>query len=255
MLFEPASNRTIKELAALTRPSEARKQGVFLAEGFKVVSELLLSSLQLEMIVIRKGEDVGDLRFPHDLKVLECSVSDFDKISTLTTPAGILALVKRPSYDLPEAPRSGTWYLALDRINDPGNLGTMIRTAEWFGIRDVICEKGTADCYSSKVVQSAMGSLFRMRITYTDLPQFILNLNQNGGVKILAADASGTPVDDVDTAGGGVLIIGSESHGVSESLLKLAGLKIAIPRHPTSPTESLNAAVACGILLHEICSK
>jgi TrmH family RNA methyltransferase len=145
--------------------------------------------------------------------------------------------------------------LALDGISDPGNLGTMIRTADWFGIKDIICGTGTADCFAPKVVQAAMGSLFRLKFHYAELSSFINDHHINKQMPILVADGKGDKVSVIKNPGHGLLVIGSESHGVSDALMRLADIKVAIPRHRGSVAESLNAGVACAILLSHLTTK
>jgi TrmH family RNA methyltransferase len=137
--------------------------------------------------------------------------------------------------------------LVLDGIQDPGNLGTIIRTADWFGVRHIICGVGTADCYNPKVIQSTMGSIFRVSLFYEDLNSF---LARNRGITIAATSLDGEPLRPSEKWESLFLVIGNESQGVQKEILDMADRKILIPR--TGHGESLNAAVATGIVLYEL---
>ncbi len=138
--------------------------------------------------------------------------------------------------------------LMLDEIQDPGNLGTIIRTADWFGIKNIICSNQCADCYNPKVVQSTMGSLIRVNIIYSDLKEFI---NRNKAINIYAATLNGKNISSLKKIKEAIILIGNESKGVKEDLLNLVSQQITIPK--IGEAESLNAAVACGIILSQIC--
>lgn len=137
--------------------------------------------------------------------------------------------------------------MALDAIQDPGNLGTIIRIADWFGIADIVCAAGTADIYNAKVVQSTMGSLGRVNVVYTDLPVW---LQKNKQVKIYSASLDGKDVNEIGKLAEGIIVIGNEANGVSDEVLKFVDEKITIPK--TGEAESLNAAVATGIILSHL---
>jgi len=137
--------------------------------------------------------------------------------------------------------------LILDDIQDPGNLGTIIRNADWFGIENIICSENCVDCYNPKVVQSTMGSLSRVNIVYTDLISFI---KKKVGISLYAAALSGTSIYKIEKIKEAFILIGNESKGVHEDILKLATHKITIPKY--GHAESLNAAVASGIILAQL---
>ena len=137
--------------------------------------------------------------------------------------------------------------LMLDEIKDPGNMGTIIRTADWFGVKNIICSNECVDYYNPKVVQATMGSLCRVNIIYTELEEFI---NKNKAIKTYAATLSGKPLSSFNKLKEGIILIGNESKGVKENLLKLVAEQITIPKQ--GEAESLNAAVACGIILSHL---
>ncbi|MBT8268431.1 MAG: RNA methyltransferase, partial [Bacteroidia bacterium] len=138
--------------------------------------------------------------------------------------------------------------IALDAVNDPGNLGTIIRLCDWFGVRDLVCSSDTVDCYNPKVVQATMGSIARVNITYTSLDSFI----KNSGMESYGAVMNGANIYSTDLPSSGILVFGSESHGISEELNSKLGKKLTIPRFgDDQQTESLNVANAVAIFLSE----
>jgi len=249
---EPVTKKIVRYISGLRTPKERHTNGHFVAEGFKVVEELLHSDFEIQMIVYEKGRDMPESWSEFNISIYEASKIDFDKMSSLTTPAGVLAVARIPVYDLPETNNSGRWQLVLDGLSDPGNLGTIIRTADWFGVTDIICSPDTTDCFSPKVVQSAMGSLFRVRIHYADLVPFLERARNDNTTRVLIAAASGKNSDLSNSNRDGILVVGNESHGVSKDVMALGTEIVSIPPNVRSKTESLNAAVAAGILLSRL---
>jgi TrmH family RNA methyltransferase len=172
-------------------------------------------------------------------------VEDFElkKISSLSTAHSVVAVFKKREQNL-KIETAGKIILALDTIQDPGNLGTIIRIADWFGLTDIVCSVGCADMHNAKVVQSTMGSLGRVNIIYTDLVEW---LKKNKKVKIYSASLEGKDIKTVGKLKEGIIIIGNEANGVSDEVMKLVDEKITILK--TGEAESLNAAVATGIIL------
>jgi TrmH family RNA methyltransferase len=220
----------------------------FIAEGGKVVMELLLSKkIRCREIYgmqewLNSNEGLIRKYFTGPLEVVQDH--ELEKISALATPHQVLAVFEKAG-SRPVSP-SGKISLVLDNIQDPGNLGTIIRIADWFGIKDIICSEHTADIYNPKVVQSTMGSLGRVNVLYTELGGWI---QQNRQVKIYAAALNGKNVKEIKLKEG-LLLIGNEAKGINEALLEIADEKITIPR--LGDAESLNAAVATGIILSHI---
>jgi TrmH family RNA methyltransferase len=168
------------------------------------------------------------------------------RISFLKTPNKVVAIFKeiKPSKDII---LKNKITIMLDELQDPGNLGTIIRIADWFGIENIICSENCVDCYNPKVVQSTMGSLARVTILYTDLNSFIKN---NDEIKIYGAALSGTSIFEIGKIKEGIILIGNESKGIHETLFNSVSKKITIPRFGNA--ESLNAAVALGIILSHV---
>jgi TrmH family RNA methyltransferase len=153
-----------------------------------------------------------------------------------------MAVVKQPQFDAPPS----NWILAVDGVQDPGNLGTIIRTADWFGINTIVCSHETVDCFNPKVIQSTMGSIFRVHLDYTNLEEF---LNQSE-LPIFGALMEGESVFNSSIPESGILVMGNEGNGISENLLPLINHPIHIPGR--GQAESLNVAVATGILLGQL---
>jgi TrmH family RNA methyltransferase len=224
-------------------------ENAFIAEGSKVVMELLTSpKIVCEHILakadwLNENEPIIRKHYKGPLEIVE----DFElgKISALSTPNQVVGVFKKiPAGSVKVA---GQISLALDTIQDPGNLGTIIRIADWFGIANIICSENCADIYNPKVVQSTMGSFGRVEVVYTNLVEF---LNQNNSVPIYAAALHGKNVDELKGLKEGILLIGNESKGIGAEIMQMATEKITIPKFGMA--ESLNAAVATGIILSHL---
>ncbi len=222
---------------------------VFIAEGNKVVPELVQSKQFVCIEILGTKEWLQQhepmLRKYYTGPLLEVDTAELEKISALSTPNQVLAVFKK-AVARPVS-TSGRIILMLDGIQDPGNLGTIIRIADWFGITDIICSGNCTEMYNPKVVQSTMGSLARVNLVYTELIPW---LQQNPGLKTFAAALEGKPVHECRNIEEAVLIIGNESRGISNELLAMATQHITIPRKGNA--ESLNAAIATGIILSHI---
>lgn len=219
---------------------------MFLAEGPKIVAELLMADhVEIQQVyAVRSWLDLhpGGLA---GTEVIEVSGEELTRISQLVTPNQVLALVKK----IKPAPVDirDTVTLALDGIRDPGNLGTIIRIADWFGIDRLICSEDCADLYNPKVVQATMGSIARVNLLYTRLPEW---LSSQSALRIYATVLEGQDVKTVGKLREGIVVIGNESGGISDEVLKRVNVKITVPRKGAA--ESLNAAVATGIVLSHL---
>jgi len=220
----------------------------FLAEGPKVVNEILNSSLEIESIFALRSylDNYGALL--KGLELNEVSETELGKISTLKTPNQVLAVVRIPDLDIDLKDLGNNLVVALHDIRDPGNMGTIIRTADWFGVKQIICSRECVDIYNPKVVQATMGSIARVRVHYLSLHDFI-KLHCNG-IKVFGATMDGVNIYEEELPENGIIIIGNESHGIPESLHSLIEKKLSIPSGESS-TESLNASIAAAIILSE----
>jgi TrmH family RNA methyltransferase len=235
------SKNQLKLITSLSQKKYRQKHQLFIAEGIKVVQEILNSSLEVETLFCT-DDFSSDISEDKIVRILEV---DLKKISNLKTPNKVLGLFRIPEEKLI---KNKGLVIALDAINDPGNLGTIIRLCDWFGVDKLICSKDTVDCYNQKVVQASMGSLTRISIHYTDLAEFLSETK----LPTFIADMDGENVYKTTLPKEGVLIMGNEANGVSKEIKDLIQNKISIPRFgETQETESLNVATATAILLSE----
>ena len=241
------ANSRAKYIQSLGQKKARDEEGVFIAEGPKIVDELLASGKSgiQHLYALQDWIEAN-----HDkcsgIPLVEVDETDLQRISQLTTSNQVLAVVKK--YETPgHIVTTGKRLLALDMIQDPGNLGTIIRICDWFGVEQIICSRDCADMYNPKVVQSTMGSFVRVSLFYTDLDQW---LGQQRGVTVYAAALAGKDVTEMDKIPEGVIVIGNESKGIRPEVIKKVDEYITIPRR--GKAESLNAAVATGIILSHL---
>lgn len=214
---------------------------LFVTEGIKTVRELLNSSLKVFKIYVTDSTILGQ----KGSFIEVVSEGDLKKMSGLSTPNKVLGVFHIPN---PKPLDFSDWVLALDDVRDPGNLGTIIRLCDWFGVKNLMCSSNTVDCYNPKVLQATMGSISRVNIVYGDLQRVL----SNSEVPIYGAFMDGAKVYNEKFPQGGVLVMGNEANGVSEAIGALVGKKISIPQFGPKTTESLNVATATAILLNEI---
>lgn len=235
------SKNQLKLITSLGQKKYRQKHKLFVAEGIKVVREFLQSSFELHSLFTTNNAFQA---IPSN-KVFQISSADLHKISSLKTPNKVLALFHIPE----EVDYSNSdLYVALDSVNDPGNLGTIIRLCDWFGIEHLLCSKETVDCFNSKVVQASMGSLTRVSIHYLDLIPTFQKLQK----LVFIADMDGENVYTSEFPSEGILVLGNEANGVSVEIKKAADRVVSIPRFGSlKETESLNVATATAVLLSE----
>ena len=233
------SKSQIKLITRLKQKKYRIADGFFVAEGIKVINELLESSLELHLLFTTES-------FKSDIKnETLITENELKKISFLTTPNKALAVFKIPT---PKNSKYLGLIVALDSIRDPGNLGTIIRLCDWFGIKELVCSKETVDCYNPKVVQATMGSITRVNINYLDLNTFLAEAE----MPIFGAFMDGKNVYKSELPKTGIIILGNEANGISEAIEKQVTERIAIPRFgDLQATESLNVATATAVLLSE----
>ncbi len=229
----------MKIVRSLKRKRNRLQHAAFIVEGYKSIAELVTAGLQAEDIYVTAGNTVLD-----HLPAQEISAREMAQISQLTTPPGYLAVFKIPQQR--EFHLKGRT-LALDGINDPGNLGTIIRLADWFGIDQIICSPETVDLYNPKSVQATMASLARIPIYYKNLEETLADCD----LPVFYADMDGESIYKNPLPAAAIIIMGSESHGVSANLRNLAKA-ITIPSYGSkNNTESLNVATATSIITAE----
>lgn len=234
------SKNQIKLITSLKQKKYRLQHQLFVAEGKKTIFELLHSNLQLQQLYTTTLEfDVSDYF------QTEVSENELKKISFLKTPNTALAVFKIPKS---QPINFNTLVVALDDVADPGNLGTIIRLCDWFGIKDLICSLDTVDCYNPKVIQATMGSITRVNVSYTNLEETLTTQN----VEKLGAFMDGDNVYDIGLPSSGILVLGNEANGISKQVEAQITHRISIPRFGNlQTTESLNVATATAILLSE----
>jgi TrmH family RNA methyltransferase len=236
----------IKYIQSLGQKKARDEANLFIAEGPRIIEELLTEGNIpiLEIYALKTWADAHATTI-NGLTVTVITDDELGRISQLTTPNQVLAIVKMEADT--ELTTKGKISLVLDGIQDPGNLGTIIRIADWFGIEQIICSTDCADRYNPKVVQATMGSITRVRLLYTELVNW-LSLQKN--IPVYAAALEGKDIAEVPAMKEGLIIIGNEAKGIRPQVMELATVKITIPKK--GKAESLNAAVATGIILSKI---
>lgn len=249
------SKNQIRYINSLKIKKFRMEHGTFITEGEKCTAELLNSNLEVTAVYALHDwldENQGILESKNIL-FTETDEAGLAKISDLTTPNKVVALARIPKPEF--TPEIYSHYiLALDNINDPGNMGTIIRTADWFGIRKIVCSPGCVDAFNPKVVQSTMGSITRVSIQYLELAKFIKQKPE--GTPVYGAMLHGQSLNKTVFDTKGILIIGSESHGISPDILPLLTDAIHIPsfshNEAITNAESLNASIANAIICYEL---
>lgn len=249
------SRNKIKEITRLHQKKFRNERSLFIAEGVKVADELMRSSFEIKEVYATAGwvgKSASLLRAPVTLVTAE----ELKRISGLVTPNEVLAVVKEPQHRVDEKLLDGSLTLLLDDISDPGNLGTMIRIADWFGVAQVICSPGSVDCFNQKVVQASMGSVFRVKVCYEDLSRVIGTLREKK-VPVYGTVLDGKNIYETTIRVPCAILMGNESKGIPGDLLEKVTHPVTIPSFnagdPSRPSEadSLNVAVAAAIFCAE----
>ena len=239
------TKNTVKFIQSLKQQKFRNEHQLFVVEGRKMVEELLHSDLETAQLFATERY-LSEHRLQDD-RLETVTEVQMAQMSGQDTPPGVLAVVRIPKRDLPSKDESGM-VLALDGIANPGNMGTIIRTAEWFGIKQIVCSEDCVESWNPKVIQATMGSIFRMKVVNTDLERYLVQAKANGKA-IFGALLDGENLFKKTSWEDGIIVIGSESHGIRSNVLPLITHPITIPRAEGSVTESLNASMATGIIL------
>ena len=231
----------ILDIKALATKQGREEQGAFIAEGEKLVGEIRNSSLRIRRIlqtkpIFAEGELISE--------------KEMERISQLKSANSVLAVVELPSSRLASVKPEKSLVLALDRVQNPGNLGTIIRLADWFGISDIVCSEDTADCFNPKVVQATMGTILRVRVHYTNLAKW---LSAQGSAKVYGTFLEGENIYSAELDKSGVIVMGNEGQGISAEVAECVSHKLLIPPYPADRcgSESLNVAVATAVICSE----
>mgnify|MGYP002795015987 CR=1 FL=1 len=235
------SKSQIKLITSLEQKKARTKNKLFIVEGIKGITEILTSNYKLDSLYTT--EEIFDVPASKTNLIKE---ADLKKISRLKTPQTAVALFKVPEVKTPDL---NGLIIALDGVRDPGNLGTIIRLCDWFGVKTLLCSKDTVDCYNPKVVQASMGSITRVRVVYLDLSQVI---KDNPEIPVMGTFLEGENLYEANFPSSGILVLGNEANGISRELERLVSRKLNIPQFGDSQnTESLNVATATAVILGE----
>lgn len=232
----------IKSIKSLQQKKCRIEQGLFVVEGIKTVNELLLSTIKVHQIYTTNLE-IFDITLRDS--VILVSQNELKQMSGLKNPNKVLGVFYIPKHEQIDYT---DWIVALDDVRDPGNLGTIIRLCDWFGVKHLVCSPNTVDCYNPKVLQATMGSITRVNITYMGLSGFLKNAN----IPIYGAFMNGVSTYKIKIPHNGILILGNEANGISTEIENLIDSRISIPQFGKKTTESLNVAMATSILLNEV---
>jgi|YNPBryunderm2012_1023409.scaffolds.fasta_scaffold04221_3 TrmH family RNA methyltransferase len=251
------SKARLQALSRLHLRRHRDKERRFLAEGIRIVRELLTSPYSVELLVCTKEAetDHSELIATFRMRGVPCVIardSDFVRLADTSSPQGLLAVVAYPPTNTPPELGAASW-VALNGINDPGNAGTIVRTAHWFGYAGIVLSRGSIDRYQPKFVRATMGALFHLAVIETELEPFLDHARRTHRI-IGAVSHSGIPLEQyAPPAQPHVLIIGSEAHGLSCTVEERLDDRITIPSK--NHFDSLNAAVAAGIVMYHLCTR
>ena len=241
------SKSQISFIKSLHQKKIRKEQGLFIVEGLKSIQEFINSEYLVDSVYCTEYLMPKLDNLSRKIKPVIISESELSRISTLSTPQAILAVVQMPKHtevNIKKLDRS--FLLALDGVQDPGNLGTIIRTADWFGLNTILCSMDTAEVYNPKVVQASMGSLSRVNMIYTDLGVLFSQTN----IPVYGALLDGKSIYETDFGQAGIILLGNEGNGISKDLLDKINYPITIPRF--GKAESLNVAISASIFCSEL---
>ena len=250
------SKARIKLINQLKQKKYRELHNMYVAEGSINVIDFLKSGTTVIELFATENWLHSNNTITKNYNASTVSAKELKKISSLSSPSEVLAIFSLPGNIFENNIDTENLTIALDNISDPGNLGTIIRTADWFGIKQIFCSTNTVDAFNPKVVQATMGSLARVSITYINLKTLFINKPKN--IPVFGALLSGKPITEIHTQKNGIILIGSEAHGISDELLPYVTQKITIPsynQNATNNLESLNASVANAIICYALCEK
>ena len=234
----------IRFIRSLADKQARTAAGLFVAEGSKLIGEILASGWEVESLYSTRDSFGG--------RAVMVSPADMERISMLKTSNDSLATVRIPVFKAPRTADASRLALALDGVRNPGNMGTIIRLADWFGIEDVYCSEDSADCFNPKVVQATMGAILRVRVHYTELAA-CLSAAAVQGIPVYGTFLEGENIYGSELTPEGIVVMGNEGRGVTEAVARTVTRKLFIPPWPADRrgSESLNVAMATGIVCSE----
>ena len=242
------SKNKIKYIRSLDLKKNRKEERAFVAEGHKLVGDLLGHFVCRLLVATRSWLDKNPKVKAQE--IIEVTQEELTRASLQKTPQDVLAIFEQPSYEMQPGVVAQSLCLALDDIQDPGNLGTIIRVADWFGIEDIFCSLGTVDVYNPKTIQATMGALARVKLHYCDLPSFIASLKD---IPVYGTFLDGDNMYEKKLTPHGLIVMGNEGNGVSAEVANLVNERLYIPNYPPQreTSESLNVAMATGIICAE----
>ena len=253
--YQQLSAAQRKEIAALKQSKHRKEAGLFVMEGTRSVLDAAQAFTTVRLVATSAwlAEHGGEL--PKSLpEPLLAKREDMERMSAMVTPQGVLAVCRIPEYQQEESliPGPDELWLALDRVQDPGNLGTIIRMADWFGIHTVLASADTVDCFNPKVIQSTMGAQARVRVIYVDDLASVLR-NMPAELEIYGTFLGGEPLYEARLSRGGVIVMGNEGRGISDEVAAAVNRRLTIPPFPAdaATVESLNVAMAASVTVAE----
>ena len=244
------SKNLIKLVRSLEMKKFRKETNLFVAEGEKLVNDLIASDLECYKIIATE-KFTSELKGKKGIEIINVTDDELKKVSFLKSPQGIVGLFKQRSNTPDTNTPKQKLCLALDDVQDPGNLGTIIRIADWFGIEDIYCSIGTVDVYNPKTIQATMGAIARVNVYYVELPQFISSLEKS--IPVYGTFLDGKNIYEHKLSSNGIIIMGNEGKGIGSECEKLIAERILIPNYPAgrATSESLNVSTATAIVCSE----
>jgi TrmH family RNA methyltransferase len=252
----PSINKNqIKYFASLKIKKFRDEAQLFVAEGEKLAQEIIIAKKEIRALIAVESwlEENQHLLRNARFEIFRTTEADFERISNFKTPNRVLLVLPQWHYSAETSEMMTNISLMLDDIQDPGNLGTIVRLADWFGIKHIICSEKTADLFNPKVIQSTMGAFLRVKLMYTHLPTYIEHVKKQGEIQVFGAFLEGKDIYQSKLTEPAIILMGNESKGICKELEKVCDHKITIPSYSNNGdrTESLNVAVATAIICAE----
>lgn len=243
------SKSKIKLFNSLKLRKYRKKHALFVAEGQKIINDLIKTGIKINYIATCNSDFINNKH--SNAELIYTSKSELKKISNLKTPVDTVAIFEIPTYDINYNEIENELVLFLDNIQNPGNLGTIIRTADWFGIKNIVCSEDTVDAFNPKVIQASMGAIARLKVHYINSESFFKKLTKE--IKIYGTFLEGENIYKTELSKNGIIVIGNEGKGISDDLQNYISKKIHIPNYSEneSKSESLNASIATAIVCAE----
>ena len=239
-----------KRISALENKKHRKESALFVAEGGKTVMDLISAGVKVDKLIATE-EWLLQHRLPEQIEATIVTDEEMRRASFQQNPQGVLAIFHQPEHEIDLSAPVKELCLALDNVQDPGNLGTIIRIADWFGIRNIFCSIGTADIYNPKTIQATMGAIGRVKVHYLDLPDYIASLQDK--TPIYGTFLDGENMYKKELCNRGLIIMGNEGNGISKECGALVNERLYIPNYPVGceTSESLNVSVATAIICSE----